>query len=94
MTSKGAERHLSRSPTGTVSARLGAQGAKALTNGLPHRSASVGKAEVAKMNLLAVHKIDPQVTKILQTVPKVVSYVFHEANNTWVRVFSVIHVHE
>lgn len=85
MTSKGAERHLSRSPTGTVSARLGAQGAKALTNGLPHRSASVGKAEVAKMNLLAVHKIDPQVTKILQTVPKVVSYVFHEANNTWER---------
>ena len=86
MTSKGAERHLSRSPT----PKLGALGVKALTNGLPHRSASLGKAEVAKMNLLAVRKIDPQVTKILHTVPKVVSYEFHEANNTWVSAFSVV----
>ena len=58
-------------------------------NGLLHRSASMGKAEVAKMNLQAVRKIDPQVTEILATVPKVVSYKYHEANNAWVSAFDV-----
>ena len=53
----------------------------ALVNGL----ASVSKVEVMKMNLMAIRKMDGQVSSIVKTVPRVILYQYEKATNTWVR---------
>ena len=52
--------------------------------GLVHRSSSMGKPEIVKMNLTAVRRIDDCVTDLISTVPRVILYEYEQAANTWV----------
>lgn len=52
--------------------------------GLPLRSASAGHAEVVKMNLMTIRRVDSEVVSIVSTVPRVMLYKYEEGANTWV----------
>lgn len=69
--------------------------ALALTNGVVHKEVSNGvcddeknllskEAEIAKMNLKTLQKVDAGIGKILATVPHVVLYQYRGTENIWV----------
>ena len=84
-----------RSPVGNRKSKTPRAGkTKPLSNGLQEvipdynqhrgRSASLGKEEVLKMNLMTVRKLDTSVIRIESTVPQVVLYQYESTSNTWV----------